>query len=177
MAEVRRRIAPLVSGVYAWTYLAAGGTDRAWTAIPVLLQFAGLLALLHAFFDHVLLRRDVRVDRVFAADGLLRLVRVDGGGHRRAGGSPPVTDVEAHADTDNALAGFYAAFVIVALTAYLAHSAWLPHGQAHDAATCRRLLADHPGLARGDTFLPGHLAELAVGLRERLLCLRHGLLR
>lgn len=41
-------IAPLVSGLYAWTYLAAGSTAKGWTAIPVLLQVAGLLALLHA---------------------------------------------------------------------------------------------------------------------------------
>jgi hypothetical protein len=41
-------IAPLVSGLYAWTYLAAGSTAKTWTAIPVLLQVAGLLALLRA---------------------------------------------------------------------------------------------------------------------------------
>lgn len=40
-------IAPLVSGVYAWVYLAMGTTDEVWTAIPVLLQVAGLLALLY----------------------------------------------------------------------------------------------------------------------------------
>ncbi|MDI1319276.1 MAG: hypothetical protein PSW75_03655, partial [bacterium] len=40
-------IAPLISGQYAWTYLAAGSTDKIWTAIPVLLQFAALLGLLH----------------------------------------------------------------------------------------------------------------------------------
>lgn len=39
-------IAPLVSGGYAWTYLAAGSPAAGWTAIPVLLQFAGLLVLL-----------------------------------------------------------------------------------------------------------------------------------
>jgi hypothetical protein len=38
-------IAPLVSSVYAWTYLAVGTTDRAWTALPVLMQIAGLLLL------------------------------------------------------------------------------------------------------------------------------------
>jgi hypothetical protein len=41
-------IAPLVSGLYAWTYLAAGSTAKVWTALPVLLQLAGLLALLLA---------------------------------------------------------------------------------------------------------------------------------
>lgn len=41
-------IAPLVSGLYAWTYLAAGSTAKTWTALPVLLQLAGLLALLAA---------------------------------------------------------------------------------------------------------------------------------
>lgn len=40
-------IAPLVSSLYAWTYFAAESTDRIWTAIPVLLQFGALLALLH----------------------------------------------------------------------------------------------------------------------------------
>ncbi|MBI2498165.1 MAG: hypothetical protein HYV75_09755 [Opitutae bacterium] len=40
-------IAPLVSSLYAWTYFAAGSTARTWTALPVLLQFAALLALLH----------------------------------------------------------------------------------------------------------------------------------
>ncbi len=40
-------IVPLVSSVYAWTYLAAGETARIWTALPVLLQFSALLALLH----------------------------------------------------------------------------------------------------------------------------------
>ncbi len=40
-------IAPLVSSQYVWTYLAAGSTDIGWTTIPVLLQFAGLLILLH----------------------------------------------------------------------------------------------------------------------------------
>jgi hypothetical protein len=40
-------IAPMVSSIYAWTYLAAGTLDRHWTAVPVLLQSAGLLLLLH----------------------------------------------------------------------------------------------------------------------------------
>lgn len=39
-------ISPLVASLYAWTYLAVGSTARIWTAIPVLLQVAGLLALL-----------------------------------------------------------------------------------------------------------------------------------
>ena len=41
-------IAPLVASLYAWTYLAAGSTAKIWTALPVLLQFAGLLTLLLA---------------------------------------------------------------------------------------------------------------------------------
>jgi len=41
-------IAPLVSGMYAWTYLAAGSQEKIWTAIPVLLQVVGLLALVYA---------------------------------------------------------------------------------------------------------------------------------
>jgi hypothetical protein len=41
-------IAPLVSGLYAWTYLAAGSTAKIWTALPVLLQLVGLLTLLVA---------------------------------------------------------------------------------------------------------------------------------
>ncbi len=41
-------IAPLVAGQYAWTYLAAGSTAKIWTALPVLLQFSGLLTLLLA---------------------------------------------------------------------------------------------------------------------------------
>ncbi len=41
-------IAPLVSGVYAWTYLAAGSSAKIWTAIPVLMQAGGLLAMLFA---------------------------------------------------------------------------------------------------------------------------------
>lgn len=41
-------IAPLVSGIYAWTYLAAGSTAKSWTAIPVLMQTGAMLALLHA---------------------------------------------------------------------------------------------------------------------------------
>jgi hypothetical protein len=40
-------IAPLVSSLYAWTYFAAGSLVKEWTAVPVLLQFAALLALLH----------------------------------------------------------------------------------------------------------------------------------
>ena len=35
-----------MASLYAWTYLAVGSTARAWTAIPVLLQVAGLLAVL-----------------------------------------------------------------------------------------------------------------------------------
>lgn len=45
-------IAPLLSSIYAWTYLAAGSTAKTWTALPVLLQFAGLLALLLALGRH-----------------------------------------------------------------------------------------------------------------------------
>jgi hypothetical protein len=41
-------IAPLVSSLYAWTYLATGQMKEQWTAIPVLLQVAGLVALLSA---------------------------------------------------------------------------------------------------------------------------------
>lgn len=41
-------IAPLLAGIYAWTYLVAGSTEKIWTAVPVLLQVAGLLALLRA---------------------------------------------------------------------------------------------------------------------------------
>ncbi|MDQ5978884.1 MAG: hypothetical protein QG602_1858 [Verrucomicrobiota bacterium] len=41
-------IAPLVSGIYAWTYLAAGSMAKNWTAIPVLMQTGAMLALLHA---------------------------------------------------------------------------------------------------------------------------------
>lgn len=39
-------IAPLVSGLYAWTYFAADSSASGWTAIPVLLQMAGLIVLL-----------------------------------------------------------------------------------------------------------------------------------
>ena len=39
-------IAPLISSLYAWTYLATGSVASVWTAIPVLLQVVGLLALL-----------------------------------------------------------------------------------------------------------------------------------
>jgi hypothetical protein len=39
-------ISPLMGGIYAWTYLAAGSMAKGWTAIPVLLQVAGLLAVL-----------------------------------------------------------------------------------------------------------------------------------
>lgn len=39
-------IAPLVSGVYAWVYLVARSTAKVWTAVPVLLQYGGLLAVL-----------------------------------------------------------------------------------------------------------------------------------
>ncbi|HET7534890.1 MAG TPA: hypothetical protein VFJ90_00450 [Candidatus Didemnitutus sp.] len=41
-------IAPLVSSLYAWIYLAAGETNETWSAISVLLQLVGLLALLPA---------------------------------------------------------------------------------------------------------------------------------
>ena len=41
-------IAPLLASIYAWTYLAAGSTAKIWTALPVLLQFIGLLVLLRA---------------------------------------------------------------------------------------------------------------------------------
>lgn len=41
-------ISPLVASLYAWTYLAVGNADRVWTAIPVLLQVAGLLVVLVA---------------------------------------------------------------------------------------------------------------------------------
>ncbi|MBL9214678.1 MAG: hypothetical protein JNG83_04300 [Opitutaceae bacterium] len=39
-------ICPLVSSLYAWTYLAAGSLDRHWTALPQLLQVSGLCLLL-----------------------------------------------------------------------------------------------------------------------------------
>lgn len=41
-------IAPLLSSLYAWTYLVAGSTAKIWTALPVLLQITGLLVLLRA---------------------------------------------------------------------------------------------------------------------------------
>ncbi|HEX2861134.1 MAG TPA: hypothetical protein VHN79_05825, partial [Lacunisphaera sp.] len=41
-------IAPLVPALYAWTYFAAGSMAKIWTAVPVLLQVGGLLALVHA---------------------------------------------------------------------------------------------------------------------------------
>ncbi len=41
-------IAPLVASLYAWAYLAGGHVAAGWTALPVLLQSAGLLVLLHA---------------------------------------------------------------------------------------------------------------------------------
>ena len=41
-------IAPLLSSSYAWTYLVAGSTAKSWTALPVLLQTAGLLLIVHA---------------------------------------------------------------------------------------------------------------------------------
>jgi len=41
-------IAPLLASGYAWTYLVAGSTAKTWTAIPVLLQTAGLLLIVHA---------------------------------------------------------------------------------------------------------------------------------
>jgi hypothetical protein len=40
-------INPLVSSLYAWVYLAGGSLAKGWTAIPVLLQFTGIMALLH----------------------------------------------------------------------------------------------------------------------------------
>ncbi|MEJ1973233.1 MAG: hypothetical protein WDM96_12460 [Lacunisphaera sp.] len=39
-------IAPLVSSLYAWTYLAVGSPDIGWTSIPVLLQSVGMYFLL-----------------------------------------------------------------------------------------------------------------------------------
>lgn len=39
-------IAPLVSSLYVWTYLAADSFEIRWTAIPVLAQVAGLVVLL-----------------------------------------------------------------------------------------------------------------------------------
>lgn len=45
-------INPLVASLYAWTYLACGSTARAWTAIPVLGQIAGLLPLLFGLGRH-----------------------------------------------------------------------------------------------------------------------------
>lgn len=36
-------IPPLISTLYAWSYLVAGETDRGWTAVPVLLQWLALL--------------------------------------------------------------------------------------------------------------------------------------
>ncbi len=41
-------IAPLVSSLYAWVYLAGGSLGKTWTAIVALAQTAGLLALLYA---------------------------------------------------------------------------------------------------------------------------------
>ena len=41
-------IAPLVSSLYAWIYLAGGSTAKTWTAIVALAQTAGLLGLLFA---------------------------------------------------------------------------------------------------------------------------------
>lgn len=41
-------IPPLVSSIYAWTYLAAGSMDRHWTVLPVLAQVAGMLTLTRA---------------------------------------------------------------------------------------------------------------------------------
>lgn len=40
-------IAPVVSSLYVWTYLAARSPDIGWTTIPVLLQVGGLLIMLH----------------------------------------------------------------------------------------------------------------------------------
>lgn len=45
-------INPLVASLYAWTYLACGSTAQVWTAIPVLGQVAGLLALLFGLGRH-----------------------------------------------------------------------------------------------------------------------------
>jgi len=44
-------IPPLVSSIYAWGYLVAGETDRVWTAIPVLLQWSGILMVLKKLGD------------------------------------------------------------------------------------------------------------------------------
>ncbi|WP_129049107.1 hypothetical protein [Oleiharenicola lentus] len=41
-------ISPLVAGLYAWTYLAAGSTAKVWTAIPVVAQMLGLVFLVQA---------------------------------------------------------------------------------------------------------------------------------
>jgi hypothetical protein len=40
-------IAPLVAGLYAWTYLMAGEVSKVWTFLPVLLQALGLVVLLY----------------------------------------------------------------------------------------------------------------------------------
>lgn len=45
-------IPPLISSLYAWGYLVAGDTTRVWTAIPVLLQWLGLLALVRRLGTH-----------------------------------------------------------------------------------------------------------------------------
>ncbi len=45
-------IPPLIAGLYAWTYLVAGETNRVWTAIPVLLQWAALLGILGKLGNH-----------------------------------------------------------------------------------------------------------------------------
>lgn len=45
-------IAPLVSSVYAWAYLCGGSLGEIWTAVPVMLQMAGLLAVLAALGNH-----------------------------------------------------------------------------------------------------------------------------
>ena len=39
-------IPPMISSLYAWGYLIAGESARVWTAIPVLMQWVGLLILL-----------------------------------------------------------------------------------------------------------------------------------
>lgn len=45
-------IPPLISALYAWVYLVAGDTQRVWTAIPVLLQWVGLLILVRRLGRH-----------------------------------------------------------------------------------------------------------------------------
>lgn len=44
-------IPSLISSIYAWGYLVAGETDRVWIAIPVLLQWSGILMVLKKLGD------------------------------------------------------------------------------------------------------------------------------